>query len=99
MTDPSTLKSKNLIVLNYKLFRSIFSLLRFEPVNYDTMIILRKDIQFEEKYKCRYEITAKSDLEMVIILTQRSAIGADTRIGLDIKNPKEELISHESLKQ
>lgn len=88
------LKSKNLIVINYKLFRSIFSLLRFEPVNFNTMIILRKDIQFEEKFKCRYEITAKSDLEIVIILAQRSVIAADTRIGLDLKNSKEELISH-----
>lgn len=60
LTEPAMLKSKTIILLNYKLFRSLFTLYRPEPVNFTDMIILRKELHFEEKFKCRYEVTAKS---------------------------------------
>lgn len=60
LTEPALLKSKTITLLNYKLFRSLFALYRPEPVNFTDMIILRKELLFEEKFKCRYEVTAKS---------------------------------------
>jgi hypothetical protein len=60
LTEPALLKSKTIILLNYKLFRSLFVLHRPEPVNFTDMIILRKELLFEEKFKCRYEVTANS---------------------------------------
>jgi hypothetical protein len=42
LAEASILKSKSIVLLNYKLFRSIMSLFRFEPINFTTMIILRK---------------------------------------------------------
>ena len=50
----------NNVVLNYKLFRKGFNLLRLSRVDWEQQIILRKELQFEEKFKCRYELTPKS---------------------------------------
>jgi hypothetical protein len=91
LAEPGLLKSKTLLLLNYKLFRSVFTLYRLEPVNFAEMIILRKDIQFEEKFKCRYEFTAKSELEFVVVLVQRS-IATDTRIVFEGKSSNDEVL-------
>ncbi len=42
LTEPTLLKSKTIMLLNYKLFRSLFLFYRPEPVNFTDMIILRK---------------------------------------------------------
>jgi hypothetical protein len=75
-------------LINYKLFRSLFAFYRPEFVNFADMIILRKELQFEEKFKCRYEITAKSELEFVVVLAQRS-MASDARIVFEAKGAKE----------
>jgi hypothetical protein len=88
LTEPALLKSKTIIMLNYKLFRSIFTISRPEPVNFTEMIILRKDLLFEEKFKCRYEVTAKSELEFLVVIAQRS-LAPDARIIMEGKGLKD----------
>ena len=74
------------LFLNYQLFRKGFNLMRLRKVDWQLNIVLRKEIQFEEKHRCRYEITAKStDLELVVYLKQHAFL-PDTKIGVDIKN-------------
>lgn len=91
VVDASLLKSKDVMLLNFKLFREIFSLYHIEPLNFADMIILRKELQFEEKFKCRYEVTAISELEFLLVLAQRS-LAPDARILIEAKNNKEEVL-------
>jgi len=63
------------LFISYQLFRKVFNLLRMRKVDWALNIVLRKDLLFEEKHKCRYEITAKStELELLIYLRQKSLI-------------------------
>jgi len=44
LKNKAILEDKLLLSLNYKLFRSIFNVLKLETVDYSKMIILRKKI-------------------------------------------------------
>ena len=54
--------------MDYDLLRRMFSVMRLSKVDFPTMIILRKNLEFGQKDKCLYSVEAKFDIEIVIVL-------------------------------
>lgn len=90
------LKESNLTLMNFKLFRSVFtSLLLMEKPDFDHCIVLRKTIEFEEKFKCKYELSSAEEASMIITFNQLQT-PESTAINIVLSDLQSKTVLHSS---